>query len=197
MFLLAEYISTTSSFRKPTAEIEQRMEQVQKNLHTNETRLNDLRVNRGKLSIENATENSHIIDRLDKQIESCRKDISNAPVELSILEENLKASQQQTAAKQMEQLLSQQKSCAGSMEAISKKLVKALEISHDLNIQLTTATTRYVALQKQTNVDVLMKPTCRPSEQLLQVVYETLKAELEGSKPQTARCPGQPPYVRI
>ena len=178
------------------AEITARMEQVRKNLHTNEIKLNDLRVKRGQLSIENAEENKIIITRLDKQIENVRRDIENAPTEVRLLEEQLTAELAKVSQAAKDSLLSQQKSCVGQMEAISKKLVDALEIANDWNLQLVVVATRYCSLQKQTGQDITMGATCRPSEQLLQVVYETLKGELEG-QPQNARCQGQPPYVRI
>lgn len=178
------------------AEITQRQDQLRKNITENETILNQLRQERGQLAIADSKKNAQQIKLLDKQIDDRRKDLENFPVELQILGDQLATAQTEEAQAAMNALLSQQKSAAGQMEAISKKLVKSLEVAYDLNIQLTTVVSRYTALLEQTGQPTTMQATCRPSEQLLQVVYETLKGELEG-QPKNIRCQGQPPFVRI
>lgn len=178
-----------------TQEITARIEQVKKNKIDNEARLEQLRVERSQLAIEDSTKNAATIKKLDNQIADVRRDIENHPIELRMLGEQLTKAQAEEAQAAKNALLSQQKSAAARMETLSKKLVAALEVAYDLNLQLTASTDRYCALLKQTGQDISMKATCRPSEQMLKVIYETCKAELSGI--QQPRTSGQPPYVRI
>lgn len=172
---------------------QEQIEQVKHNLITNQTELKELRIQRAQLALNKGSVAE--LAKLDKQIDALVRNIENGPATVAVLEDKLKEQQAQAAQTERDQLLSQQKSCAGQMEAISKKLVAALEVANDLNIQLDTVTRRYVALQKQTNQDVIMKAVCWPSEQMLKVIFETLSAEFGGQVPQ--RITGVPPFVRI
>lgn len=175
-------------------EIQARIDKEKAKVASNKSLLSKLGGDRAKLAIQGGEKSAQTIGRLDKQMGTLRRDIENAPDIVTELKRQLAEATAKEKQKAMDALIEQQKSCAGQMEAISKKLVKALETANDLNIQLDVVTRRYCTLKEQTNQDIAMT-TCWPSEQMLKVIYETLNAELQGAIPQ--RIAGHPPFVRI
>lgn len=162
-----------------TQEITERMEQVRKNITTNESRLDSLRVQRGQLSIENSKANAQSIARLDVQIEDVRKDVENGPIELRILEENLTKAQERLAAEAKDQLLNQQKEIASNIEELSQELIIALSNTLTINEKLLPALLAYNGLREKTGQDVLGN-CCQGSRGWLRAVYEICENEMQG-----------------
>ncbi len=178
--------------------VEQRKQQIaekQKELSDATAELEGFRLERAKLTTGDKP-NDKAVKKLDGQIQVANEIIENAPTELQFLNEHLIAEEQQVAQAAMDALLSQQKSAAKQLEDISPKLVAALEVAHNLNIQLADAERQYCGLLSQTGQQISMNNHCRPSEQLLKVVYDVLKAELEGGS-RINRPKGQPPFVKV
>ncbi len=177
-------------------EIEQRQEQLRKNIYNNETKLGNLQARHRELSAQFAgpVENESMLHSLQTQIDDIQRDIETCKNELPMLDKHLVA-EQARETKAVKAALSAQKSCAGQMEALSPKLVAALETAHDLNLQLQAVTQRYVVLLKQTGQSIPMKGVTRGSEQMLKVIFETCQAEVKGiAQP---RICGRPPYTYI
>lgn len=160
-------------------EITERMEQVRKNITTNKTKLEQLRVERGQLSIENSKANAQSIARLDVQIEDTRKDVENGPIELRILEENLTVEEQRLAAEARDQLLNQQKEVAGNIEELSEDFVNTLGRAVEINEQLLPALSAYNGLQAKTGANVIGS-ICQGSRGWLRALYEICQGEMEG-----------------
>jgi len=155
--------------------------------------LEGLREQRARLSIDKPK--SKALKELEDHIADSTTVVQNVPDEIQVLNERLQEAQAEEAQTAMNALLSQQKVFAGQMEMLSVKFVASLEIANDLNLQLITATDKYCALQKQTGQDVIIKPTCRGSLQMMKVLFETNEAELAGK--QAVRTQGQPPFLYI
>lgn len=160
-------------------EITERMEQVRKNITTNKNKLDQLRVERGQLSIENSKANAQSIARLDVQIEDVRKDVENGPIELRILGENLTKEQERLAQEARDELLNQQKEVATTVEQLSQELIVALGNTLTINEKLLPTLSAYNSLREKTGADVLGS-CCQGSRGWLRAVYEICENEMQG-----------------
>ena len=177
------------------AEIQARQDQLRKNITEKEAILNQLRIERGQLAIADSKKNAEAIKKLDKQIDDRRKDLENFPIELKILQESLAVEQKRLEVEAKDALVAEQQTVANSMEDLSKELVEQLAVAFETNNKLQASIDRYVALASQTGQTLESPNCCQGSQQMLKVIYETCKAEVEGIK--SPRTAGQPPFVRI
>jgi len=173
-----------------TTELTARIEQVKANEVTNSKKLESLQDERARLTLRAGNTKT-----IDAKIADVRRDVESAPHELKLLENQLTEATAKQKQKAMDALVAEQQTAANSMEDLSKKLVTQLAAAVETNNKLQASIDRYVALQKQTGQTLQSPNCCRGSQQMLKVIYETCRAEVEGIK--NPRTEGRPPYIRI
>lgn len=160
-------------------EITVRQNQLRKNITENESILNQLRIERGQLSIADAKKNTEAIRRLDKQIDTRRRNLENFPIELSLLEEQLTKEKQLEAQKQKVALLKQQQKVVDDVEQLSDDFVNTLTRAMELNTDLRSAITAETRLREKTG-QVLLSQYCHGSQQSLRMLLEMSQHQMQG-----------------